>query len=347
MVRNLHWWPEHRLLLVGCDDEKVIAFDEKGQRKWEFTSQIDPAVLRTGKDYWFERAPGQHGIHGLYTGTFLEGKSQAFVGSACTIEILDEHGHLVRRLPALWGLPSVFTVIEHPDGRLALLAGRKNNGHNTVAVVDSRSVTVTSESFDSVPETATYVDGWASMNRHHLCYEDMAGDGHKVVVGDISGSYNRITLWETGGRALYDAAFGPGPSYGGGSQLRRDTYDNRNVRDMSIADLDGDGKKEVVVGLWSGYVLVLDHQLHRVWSVSMPDTPSVLRAVPAPSGAGCRIVVASENGTVTALDSEGVVLRTDKVEGLPTFIDSYTGSDGSSLVVIGTRRGYVQAFRLE
>ena len=48
------------------------------------------AVYRAAKTYWFKSAPGHEGIHGLHTGVFLDGKTQAFVGSACTLEILDE-----------------------------------------------------------------------------------------------------------------------------------------------------------------------------------------------------------------------------------------------------------------
>src|SRR5206468_601387 len=38
-VRCLRWWPEHDLLLVGCQDEKVIAFDREGRRRWVFVSE--------------------------------------------------------------------------------------------------------------------------------------------------------------------------------------------------------------------------------------------------------------------------------------------------------------------
>ncbi|MEJ2705004.1 MAG: hypothetical protein P8Z79_21410, partial [Sedimentisphaerales bacterium] len=60
-VRMLHWWPAHRLLLAGCADEQVIAFDESGKRQWVFTSEMDPAVYRAAKTYWFKSAPGHGG----------------------------------------------------------------------------------------------------------------------------------------------------------------------------------------------------------------------------------------------------------------------------------------------
>lgn len=82
-IRLLHWWEEHNLLLAGCEDEKVIAFDpDSGDRRWVFVSEEDPAVFRAAKPYWFKTAPGHAGVHGLHSGVFLDGRSQAFVGSA-------------------------------------------------------------------------------------------------------------------------------------------------------------------------------------------------------------------------------------------------------------------------
>lgn len=74
-VRVLHWWAEPGLLLAGCVDEQVNAFDDYGQRKWEFTSVMDPAVYEAGKTYWFKSA--YPGIYGLYSGSFDNGKNRA------------------------------------------------------------------------------------------------------------------------------------------------------------------------------------------------------------------------------------------------------------------------------
>ena len=57
-IRVLRWWDECQLLLAGCADEKVIAFDREGRREWVFTSEMDPAVYEAAKTYWFKSAPG-------------------------------------------------------------------------------------------------------------------------------------------------------------------------------------------------------------------------------------------------------------------------------------------------
>jgi hypothetical protein len=342
-IRMLRWWPDHQLLLAGCVDEKVIAFDTEGQRQWVFVSEMDPAVFRAAKQYWFKSAPGQNGIHGLYTGVFLDGKSQAFVGSACTLEIIDEHGQLIKRLPVFWGLSSVFTIVPGPNGSLNLLAGRKHNGTNDVAVINNRVLSADPRSLNSVPAGATYVGGWSAMNRHRLFYEDLAGDGTKLVISDINGTYNRVTAWELNGRALYDASFGPGPGYGGRG-WRQDNYDTRNVRDMDIADLDGDGTQEVVVGLWSGHVVALDYQLQKVWALRLSSPPTTLRIVHTPGAPTSQIIVGSEDGTISLLNHQGQVLRLGAVRGVPTFIETLEDTAGNEVVMVGTHTGEVCGF---
>ena len=135
----LRWWDEPQLLLAGCADEKVIAFDREGQRKWVFTSEMDPAVYEAAKTYWFKSAPGHEGIHGLYTGAFDEGKSRCFVGSACTLEILDETGKLVKRTPVFWGPCWKFLLVAGRDGGRNLLVAQWPNGSDDLAIVSSKT----------------------------------------------------------------------------------------------------------------------------------------------------------------------------------------------------------------
>lgn len=339
-VRVLRWWPEYQLLLAGCVDEKVIAFDLEGRRRWEFVSEMDPAVFRAAKQYWFKTAPNLHGIHGLYTGVFAGGESQAFVGSATTLEIIDGSGRLVKRMPVFWGLPSVFAIVPGDGGDLNLLMGLKHNGTNEVIAISSRSLAEVRRGYLGVPPGATYVGGWSAMNRHHLFYEDLAGTGEKVLVGDINGTYNRVTIWDLKGNALFDASFGPGPGYAGRG-WRQDAFDNRNVRDMTVIDLDGDGDKEVVVALWTGYVLALDHRLEKVWSYRLESAPTVLGI--AEADGKIVLVVGSEDGSLTTFDAAGSPFGRGRITGVPTFMEQVRAG-GEIALVVGSDRGEVVWF---
>jgi len=334
-VRMLRWWDEHRLLLVGCADEQVIAFDETGNRKWIFTSVMDPAVFRAAKTYWFKSAPGHGGIHGLFTGVFLGGKSQAFVGSACTLEILDENGKLLRRMPQFWGKVSHFAIIDGPDGTLNLLASRKYNGTNRVAIINNRTLDPNPRGFHTVPSGSTYVPGWSSMNRHHLFYEDLDGDGEKEVISEINGTWNRVTVWQTNGKALYDASFGPG-----------ERIPAKNLRDLDIADLNGNGKKEIVVATSSGLVVALDHQCRKLWARRLESAPEVLRCVVPPIPQTSWIAIGCDDGAINVLDGTGQLVRLGKVSDRPTCIGVLSIPSAHSVVLFATDSGEVKAFAI-
>ncbi|MBN1341437.1 MAG: VCBS repeat-containing protein [Phycisphaerae bacterium] len=335
-IRMLRWWPEHGLLLAGCADEKVIAFDAAGNRMWTFVSEMDPAVFRAAKTYWFKSAPGHEGIHGLYTGVFLGGKSQAFVGSACTLEILDEHGELIRRMPQFWGTVSHFAIIDAPGGGLNLLASRRYNGSNTVAVIDNKTLNPDRRGFYSVPAGATHVPGWSAMNRDHLFYEDLDGNGTKEVISEINGTWNRVTVWDRGGTALHDASFGPG-------ERISLTGNVKNMRDLDVADLDGDGKKEIVVATSSGLIVALDHQCGKIWATRLLSPPTVMKCVTPPGMKTSRILVGCDDESVIELDHGGKPMRSTKIIGRPTCIDVLT-VDGKPVVLIATGNGQVVGF---
>ena len=335
-IRLLRWWPEPQLLLVGCADEKAIAFDLQGKRRWVFVSEMDPAVFRAAKTYWFKSAPGHEGIHGLHTGQFIDGKSQAFVGSACTLEILDENGNLVRRMPQFWGKVSQFAIIDGPEGSLNLLAARKYNGTNTVAIINNRTLDPRPRGFYGVPKGATYVPGWSSMNRHHLFYVDLDGDGSKEVVSEINGTWNRVTVWQANGKPLYDASFGAG-----------ERIPVMNMRDLAIADLDGDGDQEILTATAAGLVVALDHQCRKLWARRLASPVTVMVCV-VPQGQKLPLIlVGSQDGSVTLLDGKGTPLRRGLVNGRPTGIATFATAQSGPLVLLTTNRGQAKALRVE
>ncbi|NLX96560.1 MAG: hypothetical protein GXY83_10325 [Rhodopirellula sp.] len=334
-VRVLYWWAEPRLLLAGCVDEKVIAFDADGERRWVFSSQMDPAVYEAAKTYWFKTAPGHEGIHGLYAGSFDEGKNRCFVGSACTLEILDESGKLVKRMPIFWGPGRKFLLVDGPDQSRNLLVARWLNGTDTLAVVNSRTLTETGRGYYGVPAGHAYVGGWSAQNRTGLFYEDLDGDGSKEVATAINGTWNRVTVYSDEGQAIDNAQFGPGAS----------SAERAQMRDMAVADLDGDGKKEIVVGISEGLVVVLNSHCRKVWATRLSSPPFSVRCL-APRGGRLPWVVAGcEDGTVAALDGKGRIVGLGKVNGRPLFLEGIESETGP-LAVFATDKGEVKAFEL-
>lgn len=333
-IRVLRWWPEARLLLVGCVDEKVIAFRQDGRRAWEFVSKMDPAVYAAAKTYWFKSAPGHEGIHGLFTGPFDHGKSRCFVGSACTLEILDMSGKLVKRTPVFWGPGRTFLLVDADGGSKNLLVSRWPNGNDHLAIVNSKTMAVVGRGYNGVPPGHSSVGGWTAQNRTRLLACDVDGDGKKEVVTAINGTWNRVTVYSQEGRPLFNAQFGPGASNAPRAQMR----------DLDVVDLDGDGKKELVTGISAGLVVALTHDCRKLWSTRLPSPPRSLRAVIPAGKKRPVIVVGCDDGTVAVLDSAGEVVARSAVVGRPEHMIVVAASTGPE-VVLGTSRGRVAGFR--
>jgi len=325
-VRVLRWWPEHELLLVGSAQGLVTAFDATGQRRWVFKSEEDPSVAATG---WTRDQPGMRGIHGLYSGAFRGGESQAFVGSASTLEVIDEGGKLLDRYPYLWGTLWRFAIVDAGPGGKTLIAAPNLNGRNEPMLITAENANPQRRGFYQVPEGHTFVSGWSAMNRAHLFYEDLDGDGVREVVSETNGSWNRVTVWSAEGKPLHDASFGPGAGMA-----------VRTMRDLEVADLDGDGTKEILVATSGGLIVCLNHQCERVWSRRLAVAPDVMKAFGSGGDHEARIVVGCEDGSVVVLDRTGTPVMRGQVEGQPMQIESIETS-GGPVAIIGTGAGRV------
>jgi hypothetical protein len=303
-IRVLHWWPQHQLLVAGCIDEKVIAFDSNGNRRWEFVSVMAPEVFRAGKQYWFKSAPGHGGIHGLDSGAFLNDQTQLFVGSACTLEILDENGKLLKRLPQFWGTVALFEIVPAANGGRNLLAARSITEYPNLAVINNKTLDPSLRSFRDVPPGVTPVNGWTDQARFHIFHLDVDGDGEKEIVSEITGAWNRVTVWSESGAPKYNVQFGPGENvYGGGMNQ----IGIAPIRDIDVADIDGDERPEILVALESKLIVALNGRCEVLWSRKLDEVPTALKI------ANGRIYVGCENGEVLALGEKGKTLAREKL----------------------------------
>jgi hypothetical protein len=328
-IRHLRWWDKPQLLLAGCLDEKLIAFDEQGKRQWTFISEMDPAVYAAAKQYEFKEGPGRAGVHGLTTGVFLDGQEQCFAGGACTLEIVGEQGQLVKRLPLFWGCGSVFQFMPRPHGTIDLLVAREPNDGHYLWVVNNKDLSAR-RAFSGVPAGHTYVGGAESMSRDHIFHVDLDGDGTKEIVSEINGAWNRITVWNEDGQALYNAQFGPG-----------NKIPYRNMRDVDLIDLDGDGKLEIITATDEGFVVALDCQCRKLWSVRLASPGGQLKTATI-QGAPA-IVVGCDNGEVLRLDKDGQIVARGQVDGRTTQMVS-VNAGGQPQIVLATDRGAVAGF---
>jgi len=105
---------------------------------------------------------------------------------------------------------------------------------------------------------------------------------------------------------------------------------------MDIADLDSDGKKEIVVATSSGLIVALDHQCRKLWAKRLPEAATVMKCVTSNMVIGC------EDGAVVVLDGKGEMIRSDRINGRPTCINTI-----GSLVLLATSKVEIKALKLE
>ena len=103
----LHWWPEERLLLAGCVDEKVIAFDDQaallGVRLRDGPGRLEAAKQLVQVGAWARGNPRP-------TPASSSTARASALSAARTLEILNGEGKLVKRLPVFWGTGAVFQI---------------------------------------------------------------------------------------------------------------------------------------------------------------------------------------------------------------------------------------------
>ena len=341
-MRAVHWWTEAGLLLAGCIDEKVIAFEfdptgdspAGGQRRWAFVSEMAPWLYTHQASHWWKEAGPHHaGIHSLTSLPFLERDgTQAIVGSASTVEILDADGKLLHRAEQVWGDVVNSMLLPRSDGSRDLLSLRRPSLTTRVNILNNRTLDPKVTGFDVVPEGHSDIKSWGG-RRYHLFHEDLEGKGTKVVVGDVNGPWDRVGIWNESGEPLFNAPFGAG------------SLPARSLRDVDVADLNNDGQKQILVGTYHGLVVALDGRCQRIWSTRLESPPTVLKAIaPAPDSPPW-IVVGCEDGTVVALDGEGKIIRQGNVEGKPDHILEIA-RDGIPHAVLTTTSGAIRSLEV-
>jgi hypothetical protein len=341
-IRVIHWWQESALLLSGSIDEKVIAFDfnpkEKGEsgghRRWIFVSEMAPWLYTHQASHWWKEAgPRFAGIHGLTSGSFLERDgTQAIVGSASTVEILNESGELLERKEQVWGNIVHSIIIPGPDGSRNLLSLRHPSLTNRVNILNNRTLKTGVFGFFDVPAGYTQIRSWDGA-RYHLFHEDLDGDGKKEVIGEISGQWNRVGVWDESGIAKHNAPFGPGLG------------DSRSLRGIEVLDLEADGKVEILVATDMGLVIVLDAHLLKKWSTMLSSPPTILKAIVPTESRRPWIVMGSQNGTLVVLDSKGSIIRQGIIEGRPNHI-TMMKKDGKRYALLTTTGGAIASFKV-
>jgi len=184
----------------------------------------------------------------------------------------------------------------------------------------------------SVPvgERGPFVEG----NRSLFSYEDIDGDGVKEVLSAFDGPWNRITIWDAADVPKHNANFGPGQRYG-----------SKIMRGVDVADVDGDGKKEVLAATSGQLLVALNSKLEKRWAIRLDRTPAVMKAFGKRGDRESRVVIGCEDGSVLAMDARGALLRMGCVDAQPVHMITFETPQGP-VAVFATDTGQVKGFHV-
>ncbi len=336
------YWPEANLIVLGSKDEKVIAYTPEGVKKWEFTSEMDKELVESGKFYWFKDP--YPGIHMLKTAT-LDAKSLLFVGSAGTMEVLNDQGKLLSRSWQTWGPVSAAEFVPASGGRPAELLTYRFFGGDPVVfgmIGDGKGgVKQLSRGMSTdLGGGSMGRFGFSMIGRFGMKAVDFGKDKGLLLVTDYNGAHNRLNLRSLDGKILKEADLGPGFVAAGIGAVNygKGTLISRNIRGLEIINAPGSGK-EIVIAFNRKFAAGFNDELECKWMTSLPDNPSILLAVPGK--AGDRLVVGLFDGQVLLLDNAGKIVGRSKVNGTPVAM---TVTDGK--LVVGTDKGELKALDL-
>jgi hypothetical protein len=328
-IMSAAYWPEAGLLLLGGADDRVYALDNAGKLRWTFQSEMHPDVFATGKTYWFKK--DLPGIYGLKTGSLTGPGTQAFVGSACTVEALDESGKLLRRVPLYWGSCTVMEIVPNPDGTRKLVVAKSPNLSNTYSTINGGDWST--GSFGVTPPFQL------SQSTLNILVDDLDRDGQLEVICDTNGSMNNVRAYNMSGRQLWSAEFGP-PAIGGariGIAAPPPT-----MRGLAVVDFGGKGEKHVAAATEEGLVTAFQADGKQAWASYLPSAPLSLCSLPRDEGE--LLAVGCENGMLLLIDAAGKPVAKAQLEGAVRKLHSVR-SNGRPVLIAGADKAGVALFR--
>jgi len=328
-IMSAVYWPEARLLLLGGADDRVYALDDAGKLRWTFQSEMHPDLYPTGKTYWFKK--DLPGIYGLKTGNLTGQGSQAFVGSACTVEVLDKAGKLIKRMPLYWGSCAVIQIVPSADGTHKLLVAKAPNLSNTYNTISGRDWSI--GGFGTTPPFQL------SQSTLNILVADLDNDGRLEVVCDTNGSMNNVRVYDTQGKPLWGAEFGPPAA---GTARIGITVPHRTMRGLAVVDFQGKGQKHVVAATEEGLVTAFQADGKQSWVSYLPSAPWSLCTLP--HAGGDRLAVGCDDGTLLLIDGAGKPAAKAQLEGAVGQLYAVRDKENSVLVA-GTAKGNIALFQ--
>jgi hypothetical protein len=328
-IMSAAYWPEAGLLLLGGADDCVYALDDAGKFRWTFKSEMHPDLYATGKTYWFKK--DLPGISGLATGRLTGQGTQAFVGSACTVEVLDPAGKLLKRVPVYWGSAAVMEIVPNPDGTRKLVVAKAPNLSNDYSTLQGSNW--------STGHFGTGAPFELSQSTLNILVDDLDGDGRPEVICDTNGSMNDVRVYDCLGKPLWSANFGPPPA---GAATIGITAPPPIMRGLAVVDFQGNRRKHVVTATCEGLVTAFQADGKQAWATYLPSPPRSLARL-ARNG-GDLLALGCDDGTLLLVDAAGKPIARAQLAGAVGRLCAVE-NQGRPVLIAGTDQGSLMIFR--
>jgi hypothetical protein len=300
-------------VLAGFRDDTLRAYTDSGKELWNVLTSLHPSFI-IGDRYdapWFTdpRPPNNKtGVYSILVGDLWgKGREEIAVGRPCTVEFRALDGRLKGRTPTRWGDNTSLALLNKSGkggSTPLLLAGKAYTGNPQLSGIGADYKNVSDSLFAAITPGFTQMHAWLQRGMSGLETADLDGDGSDEVVYTLSGHWNELRVYEASGAVRWMKYFGPDKA--GGTFMSA----------LELADLDGDGLKEILVGTKSGWLHIFDRRGNLVWQrhfdggITAVSVDDVRR----------RIAVGCSDGSLVLLDAGGSQLAVGKFDGVVTTV---------------------------
>jgi len=328
------------LVLAGCEDYKVYALSAAGRPLW--TYHCTPLSKQDWHSYNIkDDNPNHSGVFAIVPTTGRP--DQAGVVSRGKITVLDAMGscRAERRFTDHWRAPRGTVprtaVAPYPEdrvkkgwtglfvGKSAALLGGARLAHVRVSKADKIEI---KNGYTKLVEGAAKMGGKSNRNINNVKLADLDGDGKSEVVYGVTGAWCELRAYAADGSPLWIKAFGP--------QRRNGSL----FRALDLADIDGDGRQEVLAGLEDGFVYAFRYDGTLLWSTRLPAPVSQVR------GLRGNVVAGTVTGHIHALSAQGRQRQLAKLKRRITVLELMPSAGNGTELIAGTSGGEVAAFRV-
>jgi len=224
----------------------------------------------------------------------------------------------------------VIEIVPNPDGTRKLVVAKAPNLSNTYSTISGSNW--------STGQFGTTPPFQLSQSTLDILVDDLDQDGQLEVICDTNGSMNNVRVYNTQGKQIWGAEFGP-PS-AGAAQIGI-TVPHRTMRGLVVVDFQGKGQKHVVTATEEGLVTAFQADGKQSWVSYLPSAPLSLCSLPGAGGdllaAGC------DNGMLLLIDATGKPVAKAQLEGAVGQLRAVK-TGGKPVLIAGTAKGNVALF---